>query len=366
MNHKPIRRVAILWEHLTDYVKAALAALPAMNPQVELLAVQRIHQTNVPKNQAASTPYPVIDLSPGYAASPEWPNTLRQFQPDLAIITGANFRPYREAVQQLHTRGTITVWASDRILRSRSRDIYQALMGRYGRRWRHYDVALVPGMAAAQYAQMIGFRPEQIFQGLYTCDTALYRAVGRQRHQEVTDPWPKAFLFIGQFIERKGIDTLLTAYRLYRQHTPDPWQLWLVGAGPLHSQLTAEPGVQLHGYLPPAETAVLMAAAGCFVLPSRWDHWGVVIHEAACAGLPIIASAACGAAYDLIQPEVNGFIFPPEDADTLANLLTKVSHERDGRLLGQHSFFLSHRFDPQLFAQTVLHAIPEYLQHTRL
>ncbi len=362
-NPKPIHRVAILWEHLTGYVQAALAALPQANPQVEILAVQRIRQANAPDSDAPAA-YPILDLADKPANDTGWLEELRRFQPDLAVITGVNFAPYRQAAQQLQQRKTITVWASDRVRRDVGRDLYQGAWGRYGRRWRHYDAALVPGVAATAYARLIGFRPEQIHQGLYTADTARYRAVGRQRHQE-TAPWPEVFLFVGQLIERKGIDTLLAAYRLYRQQTAVPWHLWLAGTGPLQDQLTAEPGVRLLGYQPPAQTAVLMAQSGCLVLPSRWDHWGVVIHEAACAGLPVIASRACGAAYDLVQPEVNGFICPPADADALARLLVMVAHERNGRELGQNSLHLSHRFDPQLFAQTILHAIPEQVQRAR-
>ena len=35
--------------------------------------------------------------------------------------------------------------------------------------------------------------------------------------------------------------------------------------------------------------------AGCFVLPSLKDNWGVVVHEFAAAGLPLIISDGVGA-----------------------------------------------------------------------
>lgn len=365
IDHQPMRRVAILWEHLTDYLHAALAAVRQADPGIEILAVQRIRGANVPQNQAAPFAYPILDLTTRPAQDTGWINELIEFDPDIAVITGTSFRPYREAAKRLRQRQTITVWASDRIRRNPGRDVYQAIWGRYGRIWQHYDAALVPGIAATRYAQFIGFPAERIFQGLYSGDTAVYRPIGWQRHQNPNAPWPAAFLFVGQLIERKGIDTLLDAYRLYRQQTATPWPLWLAGTGPLQADWMTEPGVTVLGYRPKVETAVLMSQAGCLVLPSRWDHWGVVVHEAACAGLPIIASTTCGAATDLIQPHVNGFVFPPTDAAALAHLLLKVDHEGNGRQLGQNSLYLSHRFDPQLFAQTVLHAIPEQIKRAR-
>ena len=47
---------------------------------------------------------------------------------------------------------------------------------------------------------------------------------------------------MGQFNPRKGLDTLLEAYRRYRREAPAPWDLWCVGAGPLRESLAGETG----------------------------------------------------------------------------------------------------------------------------
>ncbi len=44
--------------------------------------------------------------------------------------------------------------------------------------------------------------------------------------------------------------------------------------------------------------------SGCFILPSIFEPWAVVIHEFACAGLPIIATEVCGATPHFV---INGF-----------------------------------------------------------
>ena len=53
----------------------------------------------------------------------------------------------------------------------------------------------------------------------------------------------------------------------------------------------------------------------------RFEPWGVVIHEAAAAGLPIIASHLCGATTAYVRDGVNGFIISP----TVENLTQAMS-----------------------------------------
>jgi glycosyltransferase involved in cell wall biosynthesis len=64
-----------------------------------------------------------------------------------------------------------------------------------------------------------------------------------------------------------------------------------------------------------------MGRAGAFVLPSHFEPWGVVLHEAAAAGRYIIATSACGAGDVLISPGVNGTVIPSAIATDLASAL---------------------------------------------
>jgi glycosyltransferase involved in cell wall biosynthesis len=72
------------------------------------------------------------------------------------------------------------------------------------------------------------------------------------------------------------------------------------------------------GFQPPDALPQFFAQADVFVLPSRYDGWGVVVNQALGAGLPIIASDQVGAAFELIRASENGFIFPAGDTNALA------------------------------------------------
>jgi glycosyltransferase involved in cell wall biosynthesis len=229
---------------------------------------------------------------------------------------------------------------------------------------RDYDAALVPGYKGMEYAQRMGFPEERIFSGLYSCDTELFRPVGLQRHSPENShvPWPKVFLYVGQLIERKGIATLVAAYQHYRRECSTPWELWCAGVGPLRNLLDGQPGIRILDFLQPEECAQVMGQCGAFILPSKWDHWGVVLHEAACAGMPILTSRNCFGHIEMVQSACNGYTFSPDDTASLAHCMCICANEKLARTMGENSLRLSYRFDSKLFARLILEDIPRSLR----
>jgi glycosyltransferase involved in cell wall biosynthesis len=61
------------------------------------------------------------------------------------------------------------------------------------------------------------------------------------------------------------------------------------------------------------------------VLPSRYEPFAVVVNEAMCCGLPVIASDRVGAARDLIAPVQPEFIYRCGNLEALAALLKKCN-----------------------------------------
>lgn len=352
-----IRHVAVVWEQVTGYLQAALRAVLA-DRDTRLLLIQNTSRADTLPRDLREGRCQFLDLSSTHQDDNRWLDELLVFAPDVALITGNRNARYLRAARLVRRQGGIVVWANDRIPRAPLRDLYQTLRGRITRLWRDFHAAFVPGHAAASYARLIGFESRRIFRGLYTCDTALFRPLGVRRHQTENTRWPSAFLFVGQMIERKGVDLLTEAYAQYRQEVAHPWDLWCVGQGPLRSVFDGRDGVRTMGSLRPEECAQAMAQAGALVLPSRWDHWGVVIHEAVCAGLPVVASRSCGASIELVQDGYNGFTFVAGDVSGLRRALVACSQAERPPHLGANSLRMSYRFDPELFAWQLLENIP--------
>jgi glycosyltransferase involved in cell wall biosynthesis len=137
---------------------------------------------------------------------------------------------------------------------------------------------------------------------------------------------PFRFVFVGQFIERKRLDLLISALATLKRQDVE---LDVIGSGPLEKELQsfAEkiwPGkVRWLGRLPLGEVPPAMARADCLVLPSRHDGWGAVVSEALMAGTPAICSDACGAA-EVVRASGVGGVFASGDLSSLVRNLEAV------------------------------------------
>jgi hypothetical protein len=111
----------------------------------------------------------------------------------------------------------------------------------------------------------------------------------------------------------------------YRAQVSDPWELHVVGIGPLDTRLAELPGVTMHGFVQPAGVAELMRESSALVLTSHIEPYGVVLHEAAAAGLPLLSSEFGGAAPVFVQDGHNGWLVPSGDVRGWAQAMARMS-----------------------------------------
>jgi glycosyltransferase involved in cell wall biosynthesis len=99
-----------------------------------------------------------------------------------------------------------------------------------------------------------------------------------------------------------------------------------------------------------------------FVLPSRYDGWGVVVNQALGAGLPVVCSDAVGSAEDLVEPGKNGFIFKSGEVDELEIVLTSLLTD-DALIKGfsQESFARGQDITPEAGARDWVELLAEVL-----
>jgi glycosyltransferase involved in cell wall biosynthesis len=131
---------------------------------------------------------------------------------------------------------------------------------------------------------------------------------------------------VAQWIPRKGILDLLWAWTL---HERPGASLQLVGetdadpayAASVRAAITASPdaSVTVSGPVDDAALEAAYAAADLFVLPSRYEGYGVVYAEALAHGLPVVACNV-GPVPELVGEEA-ALLVPPDDVGVLSEAL---------------------------------------------
>jgi len=129
--------------------------------------------------------------------------------------------------------------------------------------------------------------------------------------------------------------------------------LLMIGDGELRpslEKLAAEvaPGlVKFLGFRNQTELPAFYDLCDLFVLPSVFEPWGLVVNEVMNSAKPVIVSDKIGSGHDLVQPGINGDVFPAGDVESLAAqmrpwLLDAGLRTRRGseslRLINQWSF----------------------------
>jgi glycosyltransferase involved in cell wall biosynthesis len=132
------------------------------------------------------------------------------------------------------------------------------------------------------------------------------------------------FLFVGRLIERKGLDVLLRAFARF-----DGGELWIAGDGPIEGAVAEvaarDPRIRLFGHVAGADLDELYRQVDVLVVPSLYEPWGLVVHEGLAHGLPVITTDQTGAAYDLIDSGVNGYVVTAGSAEETFEAMRSVA-----------------------------------------
>jgi glycosyltransferase involved in cell wall biosynthesis len=219
------------------------------------------------------------------------------------------------------------------------------------------DGIFIAGTRQRIFAKKIGFHQQNIIEGVYSCDHKIFSEIYFRRNKR--EGSNKKFVYIGRFSQEKDINTLIKAYLIYRQQSSSPWPLICYGTGPLKHLAENIPGITLGGFVQPNNLPALLLSAGCLILPSKFEPWGVVVHEAVSSGLPVICSDAVGSSDDLVVEGGNGFIFKVGNEFKLAHCMLKMSSLSRDQLqrMSNYSFELSKKFTPELWVSRLLDGV---------
>lgn len=153
---------------------------------------------------------------------------------------------------------------------------------------------------------------------------------------------------------KKGMDILLEAWRKFTEKNQDA--RLIIGGGGQAAQKAVEwcrkygveRTVEFVGQLSRGQVVEQMQACDVFVLPSRYETFGVVYIEAMACGKPVIA-AANGGPDDFVK-DFNGILIEPGNADALVEAMLYVAGHREDYQPRQIAGFAAENFSGQAVA----------------
>ena len=176
----------------------------------------------------------------------------------------------------------------------------------------------------------------------------------------------KFIFFSLAFLEgEKGFDTLIKSFA--KKFKDKEAVLYIGGDGSQRSwleALTVENGVKdqriFLGARSRDDVAKWMNKCDCFVLPSRYETFGVVYIEALASGRPVIG-ALNGGAEDIIN-NLNGYLIPIDDIDILAEKMIEVYDNIESYDEEEISSDCLKRFSPKVIVNKIISVYKEVLK----
>lgn len=341
-----MKNIVFLYTELAEYTMACLEALE----QHEDL---QIHVVRWPINNEAPFQFRQLPRTKIHDRTTlddnGLHNLLSEIQPDLILTSGWVDKGYLKLVRNWHKKARTVLLFDNHLIGSMRQ--WAGTIAARATFIRYFSDVWVPGQAQYRYARKLGFRPERILTEFYCADTKSFFEFYRQ-HPERQKQLPKRFIFIGRYLEFKGIFELWEAFSAFRRDYPE-WELICLGTGDLWDQRAEADGIRHEGFVQPKKLPAYLQETGVFILPSKREPWGVVVHELAAAGFPIICTDCVGAAERFVVPSENGWIIPSGDAVALQKAMTEVASLSDAERadMGKKSYEIAQTLTPEIWAK---------------
>jgi glycosyltransferase involved in cell wall biosynthesis len=312
------KKIVFLYSELANYFLACIKAL-MQEPTIEL----HIIRWEVNKEAPFTFQFPEnlkIYSRNNFNSPSELIDLVYSINPDVIYCSGWLDKGYLKVCKKFKTKVPVIV-GFDSQWKGTVKQKLAVLFSPF-KILNHFTHCWVPGSLQYKFAEKLGFKKENILTGFYSCDFDLfYNQYLKNKDAKATN-FPKRFVYVGRYYEFKGIKDLWQAFIELQNEMPYDWELWCFGVGdvvPIN-----HPKIKHYGFVQPNDMPQYISQTGVFVLPSLFEPWGVVVHEFASAGFPLIVSTEVGARVEFVENDQNGFVFEAGNKDQLKTVMKKI------------------------------------------
>ena len=347
MNQKK-PKILFLYTEIAEYFLACCKALVSKGCEV--------HIVRYPVNKEAPFQFQFPEEINVYERSnyddKQLLSLVSEIQPSIIVCSGWTDKGYLSICKHYKTK-SITVLTLDNHWRG---DLKQRIASFISPFYllKRFSYCWVPGSLQHQYAKRLGFKDAYIRTGFYCCDYELFHKQYIINKTQKSILFPKRFIYVGRYYEFKGIEELWQSFIDLQQENPNEWELWCLGTGDISP--VQHPKIKHFGFVQPGQLPEYIKNCGVFVLPSHFEPWGVVIHEFAAAGFPIICTDEVGARTAFVENDFNGYIYKASSVGELKEVLRKTMNQSETELLtmGDNSVEKAKQITPEKWSETLM------------
>lgn len=275
--------------------------------------------------------------------NPELVDRVRAFRPTAVLLLSYNYASIYWFLTQWRRRDAPVIFRGDSHRIAPTTGPLSALRKRFiSTVFRRFDACLYVGAANRRYFEGHGIEPSRLFFAPHSVDNARFITqaddasvrASRWRLELGIPAHHRVILFAGKFESKKRPLDLL---RAFLDAGLSNASLLFVGSGPQEDALRSAAAGHLNVFFAPFQNQSLMArvyaSSDLYVLPSYGggETWGLAVNEAMCLSRAVLVSTHVGCAEDLVEPYVNGLIFPAGDVAALSAALREALSD-DNRL----------------------------------
>jgi glycosyltransferase involved in cell wall biosynthesis len=269
-------------------------------------------------------------------------DAIEAFKPNAIFVYGWSFASHLKVL--IYFKNKVPIYfRGDSTLLDEQKNV-KVIFRRLFLKWvyKHIDKAVYVGTNNKQYFLKHGVSPENLIFAPHAIDNYRFGNVLQDENEiesirrELGIPEQNiVFLFSGKFENKKSPLLLIQAFKALKQ---ERISLLLVGSGVLEGLMKEEAGSCSNIHFLPFQNQTRMPgiyrSADVFVLPSGGpgETWGLSVNEAMACGLVVITSDKVGCAVDLIQENVNGYIFEVGNPEKLMEKLSLCAAKNKAEL----------------------------------
>ena len=269
--------------------------------------------------------------------NPSLINEILQWRAEAILLFGWSFKSHLKTLRYFHNKIPVFFRGDSSLLNEKSGFSIKKIFRKLFLKWvySHVDVAFYVGSAGKSYFNKFGLKNKQLVFAPHAIENERFKIKSKKGFRDELGilPGEMVFLFAGKFEPVKNPEFLLKSFS---RAELDGVHLVMVGNGELEAGLKEwvrnhqmESKIHFMNFQNQSEMPSIYHSANVFILASQSETWGLGVNEAMAAGLAILVSDKCGCAIDLVENEINGFIFESGNADQLANKMNVLALDKN-------------------------------------